>query len=264
MSIQSSEEYEKQGLSLLHSERPAEALAVFAEGMRRFPGDADLAMGTAMARLGMGDFIHATEILERLSVSHPGSAETLQALAEAYLARGMIGEAVRAANSAADGAKEDARQLSRLGRSFYSWRRYREAVPYYELATEASPDWSEAWFGLGACRWALNQAAGAESALRRAARLDPKDWQAKQFLGCLLCDVGRKDEARGMLEAVPLDVPWQRPALERLVALSWWPSDEKRARRMEDLWRGTMGGAAPRGMTDVMAEVSGKMDGPFA
>lgn len=261
MSIQSSEEYEKQGLRLLHSERPADALAVFEEGMRRFPGDADLTMGTAMAHLGMGDFVRATEILEDLSLKNR-SAETLQALAEAYLARGMVSEAVRAGKEAAAGARDDARQLSRLGRTFYSRRRYREALPFYELAAEASPEWSETWFGLGACQWALRQAASAEAALRRAVQLDPADWQAKQFLGCVLCDVGRKDEARAMLETVPLDVPWQKPALERLVALAWWPSDEKKSRQMEELWQRTMGSAAPRGALDVMAEVSKKLDEP--
>lgn len=263
MSIQSSEEYEKQGLRLLQDERPAEALAVFVEGVRRFPGDADLTMGTAMAHLKMGDFVQASEILETLSVTHP-SAETLQALAESYLARGMVGEAVRAAKQAAAGAKDDARQLSRLGRSFYSRRRYREALPFYELAAEASPEWSETWFGLGACQWALRQAASAEAALRRAVELDPKDWQAKQFLGCVLCDVGRKDEARAMLESVPLDAPWQKPALERLVALAWWPSDEARSRQMETLWQKTMGTAAPKGALDVMAEVSRKLEEPPA
>jgi len=260
MSIQSSEEYEKQGLRLLQAEQPAEALAVFEEGTRRFPGDADLTMGTAMAHLRMGDYVRACEILEDLARTRPGSAETLQALAEAYLARGMVAEAVRAAGEAAAGARSDGRQLSRLGRSFYSRRRYREALPFYELAAEAAPDWSEAWFGLGACQWALRQAASAEAALRRAVELDPKDWQARQFLGCVLCDVGRKDEARAMLESVPLDAPWQKPALERLVALAWWPSDEARSRQMETLWQRTMGTAAPKGALDVLAEVSRRMD----
>lgn len=261
MSIQSSEEYEKQGLRQLHSGRPADALATFEEGMRRFPGDADLTMGTAMAHLGMGDYVRATEILEELNLRNR-SPETLQALAEAYLARGMVHEAVRAGKEAAAGARDDARQLSRLGRTFYSRKRYREALPFYELAAEASPDWSETWFGLGACQWALRQAASAEAALRRAVELDPQDWQAKQFLGCVLCDVGRKDEARAMLQSVPLDAPWQKPALERLVALAWWPSDEKQSRQMEELWQRTMGGAAPRGALDVMAEVSRKLEEP--
>ena len=55
MSIQSSGDYEERGLRLLHAGRAEEALTVFEEGERRFPGDAELLMGTAMARLRMGD-----------------------------------------------------------------------------------------------------------------------------------------------------------------------------------------------------------------
>lgn len=262
MSIQSSEEYEKQGLRLLQDERPADALELFEEGMRRFPGDADLTMGTAMAHLRLGDFARSCEILEDLRRTQPGSGETLQALAEAYLSRGMTAEAVRAAKEAVEKARDDARLLSRLGRAFYSRRKYAEALPLYELSAEASPDWSEAWFGLGACQWALRQSASAEAALRRAVELDPKDWQARQFLGCVLCDVGRKKEAREMLESVPLDAAWQKPALERMIAMSWWPSDPKRSAQMEALWQSVMGHAAPRGALDAMEEASRMMDEP--
>ena len=260
MSIQSSEEYEKQGLRLLQDELPADALKTFEEGVRRFPGDADLTMGTAMAHLRLGDFARSCEILEDLRLARPRSGETLQALSEAYLSRGMVAEAVRAADEAVEAGREDSRLLSRLGRGFYSRKRYAEALPYYESAAEASPEWSEAWFGLGACQWALRQSASAEAALRRSVELDPRDWQARQFLGCVLCDVGRKKEAREMLESVPLDAPWQRPALERLIAMSWWPSDAARGAQMERLWRTVMGGAAPRGALDAMEEASRKME----
>jgi tetratricopeptide (TPR) repeat protein len=260
MSIQSSEDYENQGLRLLQAERPADALKVFEEGIRRFPGDADLTMGTAMSYLRLGDFPRSCEILEDLRRTQPRSGETLQALAEAYLSRGMLAEAVRAANEAVEGGRDDSRLLSRLGRAFYSKGRYAEALPLYELAAEASPDWSEAWFGLGACQWALRQSASAEAALRRAVELAPTDWQARQFLGCVLCDVGRKKEALEVLESIPLDAPWQKPALERMIAMSWWPSDPSRSRQMESLWQKVMGGAAPRGALDVLEEVSRKME----
>ena len=260
MSIQSSEEYEKEGLRLLKAERPADALELFEEGMRRFPGDADLTMGTAMAHLRLGDFARSCEILEGLRRARPGSGETLQALAEAYLSRRMPAEAVHAADEAAESGRDDSRLLSRLGRAFYSRRYYAQALSYYELAAETSPEWSEAWFGLGACPWALRQSASAEAALRRAVELDPKDWQARQFLGCVLCDLGRKKEALEMLESVPLDAPWQKPALERMIAMSWWPSDAKRGAQMEALWRRVTGGASPRGALDAMEEASRKMD----
>ncbi len=264
MSIQSSEDYENQGLRLLQSEQPADALLVFEEGVRRFPGDADLTMGTAMARLRLGDFANASEILEDLRRTRSRDPEVLQALAQSYLERGLLPDAVKVAHEAAEIARQDAKQLSRLGREFYSRRLYREALPFYELAAEASPEWSETWFGLGACQWALRQAASAEAALRRAVELDPADWQARQFLGCVLCDVGRKDEARAMLQSVPLDAPWQKPALERLVAMAWWPSEGSKSREMEELWARTMGNVAPNNARDVMAEVSRKMDGPSA
>ena len=260
MFMQSSEEYEDQGRRLLQAERPADALRMFEEGMRLFPGDADLAMGTAMAHLRMEDFPRACEILEDLRRTRPRSGETLQALAEAYLSRGMLAEAVRAAQEAAEGGRDDSRLLSRLGRAFYSRRRYAEALSYYELAARASPEWSEAWFGLGACQWALRQPASAEASLRRAVELDPKDWQARQFLGCVLCDVGRKTEALLMLESIPLDAPWQKPALERMIAMSWWPSDAKRGARIETLWRTVMGGGSARGARDAMEEASRRME----
>jgi len=259
MSSQSSEDYENKGIRLLHSERAAEALEVFEDGSRRFPGDADLLMGTAMAHLNMGDFARSCEILEGLGRSQR-SGETLQALAEAYLGRGMTAEALRAAEEAADGARGDARLLYRLGRVFYSRRRYKDALAFYERSAKAAPEWSEAWFGLGACQWSLGQGASAEAALRRAVELEPKDWQARQFLGCALCDMGRREEGRAMLESVPLDAPWQKPALERLIALAWWPADAERGRQMEELWSRVMGGAPPKGALDVMAEVSRKME----
>jgi Flp pilus assembly protein TadD len=259
MSIQSSEDYENKGIRLLRDERAAEALEVFEEGARRFPGDADLLMGAAMAHLNLGAFGRSCEILEGLEPSQR-SGETMQALAEAYLGRGMESEALRVAQEAADAARGDARLLYRLGRVFYSRRRYREALAFYERSAEAAPDWSEAWFGLGACQWSLKQGASAEAALRRAVELAPEDWQARQFLGCALSDLGRKAQAREMLESVPLDAPWQKPALERLIALAWWPSDEKRGRDMETLWRRTMGAAPPKGALDVLEEVSRKME----
>lgn len=259
MSIQSSGDYEERGLSLLHAGRAEEALSVFEEGERKFPGDAELLMGKAVARLRMGDFAGSCGILEGLRKVRP-TAEGLQALSEAYLERGMLQQAMDVAVEAAQGVGPDARFLYRLGRAFYTRHLYGEALPFYERAAEIAPAWAEAWFGLGACQWAMRQAASAEAALRRAVELEPTDWQAKQFLGCVLCDVGRKEEAKTMLESIPLEAPWQKPALERLVAMSWWPKDAARSRAMEVAWRKVMGASLPAGASDMLEEVSRKME----
>jgi tetratricopeptide (TPR) repeat protein len=257
MSIHTSGEYEERGRGLLGAGRASEALALFEEGCRKFPGDQDLLMGTAMALLKLARFEDACTVLEELKRGHP-SSEVLRALVEGYLGRGLLEDAKAAADEAAKA--DDAREIYAIARSFYGRGRYRESFPLYERAAEVAPDWSEAWFGLGACEWAMKRPAAAEAALRRAIELAPEDWQARQFLGCVLCDQGRKEEARAMLESVPLDAPWQKPALERLVAVSWWPTDPKRSRQLETLWRRVMGGAPPTGALDVLAEVSRKMD----
>ncbi|MDE2490454.1 MAG: tetratricopeptide repeat protein [Elusimicrobia bacterium] len=259
MSSYTSEEYEDKGLGLLRAGRPAEALAAFEEGERRFPGDADLLMGTAMARRDLGDAEGARVVLEGLRRTRTAGGEVGLALVETYLDLGRMPEALEAARESA-GRGTDAPQLNRLARAFYSRRFYREAFPLYERAAEAAPEWSEAWFGLGACQWALRQPAAAEAALRRAVELAPEDWQARQFLGCVLCDQGRRVEAKAMLESVPLDASWQKPALERLVALSWWPSDAERSRALEVLWRRVVGGAPPVGALEALAEASRKME----
>lgn len=262
MSIQSSGEYQDRGLELLMADDAEAALAVFEEGARKFPGDAELNLGRALTLNRLGEYVRSCEILEGLR-DMPGQQEdVLTGLVEAYLGRGLTAQARAAAHEAAEGpAKHDAETLCRLGRVFYEKKRFDEALPYYERAAELSPKWGEAWFGLGACQWALAHAAGAEAALRRAVELEPKDWQARQFLGCLLHDMGRKDDARATLEAVPLDVPWQKPALERLVALAWWPKDPEKKRQLETLWRTVMGGAPrPGGMLDVLEELSRRLD----
>lgn len=262
MSIQSSGEYQDRGLELLLADNPEEALAVFEEGARKFPGDAELNLGRALTLNRLGEFVRAGEILEGLRGTPTQIEDVLTGLTESYLGRGMVVQARAIAQEAAEGpAKHDAETLCRLGRVFYAKKRFGDAEPFYERAAELSPKWGEAWFGLGACQWAMHHAAGAEAALRRAVELEPEDWQARQFLGCLLHDMGRKNDARTMLEKVPLNVPWQKPALERMVAMAWWPKEPERKQQMETLWRDVMGGA-PRGggVMDVLEEVSRKME----
>lgn len=261
MSIQSSGEYQDRGLELLLADNAEEALAIFEEGARKFPGDAELNLGRALTLNRLGEYVRACEILEGLRGTSAQLEDVLSGLVEAYLGRGMIAQAKGAAKDAIDGpAKFDAETLCRLGRLFYMKKRGRDALALYERAAEVSPDWGEAWFGLGACQWSLGHAAGAEAALRRAVELAPRDWQARQFLGCVLHDLGRKKDAREMLEAVPLDVAWQKPALERMVAMAWWPQDADKRKQMESLWRSVMGGAPGRGAMDVLEEVSRKME----
>lgn len=259
MPIRTSGEYEENGAELLRTDRFAEALALFEEGVRHYPGDVDLTLGMAMAHLSLGESGRACAILDDLKRARPESEDILRALVEAYLTRDMTDAAVRAATEAI-AHNPDAKTMNRFARVFYNFKRYAQALPFYERAAEAAPNWSEAWFGLGACQWAMNRRASAEAALRRAVELDPKDWLARQFFGCALSDMGRREEATRMLDSIPLDAPWQKPALERLVAMSWWPDDPARGRAIEELWRRVVGGTLPSQALQVLEEVSRPLD----
>lgn len=261
MSIQSSGEYQERGLQLLLADKAEEALAIFEEGARKFPGDAELNLGRALTLNRVGEYVRASEILEGLRHTPTQIEDVLTGLTEAYLGRGMTAQAMSAALEAAEGpAKTDAETLCRLGRAFYQRRRYRDALPFYEKAAEVDAKCGEAWFGLGAAQWMLKHSAGAEAALRRAVELEPNNWDARQFLGCVLHDLGRKADAREMLEAVPLDVEWQKPALERMVAMAWWPQDAEKRAKMEALWKKATGRPAPRKTLDLLEEVSRKFE----
>jgi len=213
MSIQSSGEYQDRGLELLLADNAEEALSVFEEGARKFPGDAELNLGRALTLNRLGEYVRSCELLEGLRGTSTQIEDVLSGLVEAYLGRNMIAQAKAAAKDALDGpAKHDAETLCRLGRLFYMKKRTRDALPFYERAAELAPKWGEAWFGLGACQWALKHAAGAEA------------------------------------------------ALERMVAMAWWPQDAEKRKQMESLWKSVMGGAPGRGAMDVLEEVSRKME----
>lgn len=258
MSISSSGEYEQRASKLLRADRAREALEVFEEGARRFPGDEDLLVGAAMAKGRLGDNAGACDILEAVRARNPRCQDAILGLVDCYLARGMDPEAAKVGFAAAQD-ETDAKALSRLARVFYSARRWALALPHYEAATRISPEWGESWFGLGACLWAMGKSEAAEDALRHAVALEPRDWQARQYWGCVLHDMGRKAEARAALEAVPLDAEWQKPALERLVAMAWWPGDPERKKAMESLWAKAAGRGSGAGL-ELLEEVGRKLD----
>lgn len=235
MFIHNSGEYEDRGRALLFADRAEEALAVFDEGARRFPGDADLGLGRALALSRLGEHERAAEALETL-LARRRTPEVLRALAEARLGVGRVAEAAAAAAQAAVAQGADERDAYGLARIFYERRLYKEALPFYERAAALAPGWAEAWFGVGACLWLLRRGPAAEEALRRAAALDPADHQARQFWGCVLHDLGRRAEALAALEQVPADAKWQPAALERLIALGGWPKDAERRRALELAW----------------------------
>jgi tetratricopeptide (TPR) repeat protein len=100
--------------------------------------------------------------------------------------------------------------------------------------------------------------AEAEAEIREAIRLDAEYWPAYQYLGNLLYEQDRKEEAREALDRVPLDVTWHRLALERLVSMC--PEERPKRRTLEAMLRRSPRRTGKRGVAEMMAQLEKRFD----
>lgn len=225
-----SNEYDDTGRKLFLNGRYEEALEMFREGLRRFPGDEDLELGIGMCQARLGNVVPAIETLEALKARRPDWGDVLLGLTDAYLKLGRTQVARECAEEATKG-ETDASFIHEVARLFFDHRRFPDAERMYRRATALGEPYAPAWLGLGACLHRLGNLKDAEAAIREAIKIDPEYWPASQYLGNLLYELDRKQEAREVLDRVPLDVTWHRLALERLVGMS--PEEQPKRRAME-------------------------------
>jgi tetratricopeptide (TPR) repeat protein len=92
------------------------------------------------------------------------------------------------------------------GLGFLSRDEWTKAVPYFERATDADPDYAEAWYQTGFCYGMLGRHNEALKASRQALRLKP-DWsEAYVNIGASLYALGQfKDAVEAYRQAIKLD-----------------------------------------------------------
>jgi tetratricopeptide (TPR) repeat protein len=99
---------------------------------------------------------------------------------------------------------------------------YREAVQRARAALALKPDYGFAYMTLGLSLKGLAQRGDALTALREAIRCNPEHAELHFYLGELLIEDGRRNEAREQferaLEMAPANVPWHSRALAGLAA----------------------------------------------
>lgn len=247
-----SNEYDDQGRKLFLNGRFEEALEMFREALRRFPGDEDLMLGIGMCQARLGNVILAVETLEALRAKRPDWGDVLLGLTDAYLKLGRV-QAAREAAAEATKSEDDPSFIHEVARLFFDHRRYVEAEALYRRAGEQHEPYPPAHLGLGACLHRQGNLVAAEKAIREAIKIDAEYWPACQYLGNLLYELDRKQEARAVLERVPLDVTWHRLALERLVTMS--PQEQPKRRAMEDMLRRSPTRRGARGVAGLIAQI---------
>ena len=228
MEHKDSEVFEAEGRRLLAEGQADKALLVFRDGLTRFPDDADLLLGSALAHLEMGDFVQGCELLEPLAARFPGWAEVSESLVEACLRMGRTGKAVEAAEKAASQPEADHESVHLLGYMLFVHGHYAEAARCYERAARLNPTYAPARMGLAACRHRLGKKDEAVSLLQDLIRRAPDYWEAYAYLGNLLCDEGRVPEGKAVLEKIPLERLWDPTAIRRLLDLACKGSPRRR------------------------------------
>jgi len=214
-----SSEYEEKARGLLFDGRPDEALSLFGEGLKKFPEDPELLMGRGMTLLALKKFILAIPLFNELLDKHPERTDAYQGLAEAYLSLGKMENAIKAVRKACGPEEKDADFLHGLGHMLYSHRLFEEAEQCYRRAIEEDRAHGHAWIGLASSLHRRGLIDEAISELSEAVydRL-PGFWEAYSYLGCLLFDAGRDEEANTLLKKIPLDELRDPTAVKRLLS----------------------------------------------
>jgi len=218
MTYDSSDGYESAAIEILFSGKPQEALQLFEEGLRRFPDDPDLLLGCGMALNDLQRHAEAREIFARIVAEKPNLTDALQGLAEAELALGDLKAGAEAARRACDHPGENNIEfVHSLALLLYRNKLFTDAEHCYRRAVEIDRAHGHSWLGLASSLHQQERRDEAIQLLKEAVedRL-PGFWEAYSYLGCMLCDAGRVDEAVNLLEKIPLDELRDPAAVRRL------------------------------------------------
>lgn len=225
---------------------PAAAANNCAEACKRLVGEANAFAGQGRFQEALAKFKEAEQAEPQASVPLSSAAALVLHLSGQVkpeqrnqlrdMARAL---ATRAAGLAADDpmAQETLRMLdedapsplrvpnaaaARLvaeAESLFAQRKFKEALPKYEAAMAADPQYSGSWIGAGDCHFLQQDWARAEALFQRAAEVEPRNAQAWRFLADARLHQGKRREAEAALLSAIAAGPSQRPNWSRMAEL---------------------------------------------
>lgn len=122
-------------------------------------------------------------------------------LGDSYLVRGQFGLARAKYQKALDLNPSEWRLEYKIGVILLHQNAPGDALPYFRAMTARDPMNSRGWEGEGRALLAAKEHEGAETALKKAVRLDSGNWQAQLALGMLYDDLGQLDAALAAFQA---------------------------------------------------------------
>jgi tetratricopeptide (TPR) repeat protein len=148
-----------------------------------------------------GNFVKASQILEKASREGPADSDLLFCLGSARLEKGDFREAEQALRAAAEKSPEQAGVHHVLGNLLNLTARHREAVVELRQAADLDGSSADVWLDLAQALAADGRPAEAEESCRKSIRLAPDRAAAHLTLGRILRTEGKAEEAATELAA---------------------------------------------------------------
>jgi arylsulfatase A-like enzyme/Flp pilus assembly protein TadD len=199
-------------LSLLQREagRLPEALKTAERALALAPDDAQTASTVASHLNDLGRFRESAELLEPYAGRSEPSLDVLLTRGAALAETQRTDEALAVFRRALDLAPTSARILVDVGNVHLAARQYEPAREAFDQAIARQPDLARAHNGLGVLAAETGHLDEAVARWKKAAELDPQDWDTLYNLGRALRRAGRDAEARPYVERFAREAP---PAL---------------------------------------------------
>ena len=187
------------GATALEMDLLIDALPVFEQLHKDYPGQAAYLYGLAAVRLRKGDRADAARLMKEYVVARPKDASGLYLLGAALHSLNQFAEA-RAALERSLELLADTDTEYLLGVTRYDAGDRTGAIEMLRRVVQARPELSAAHTALGTAYRDEGNFESARGSLERAIALDPKDLRAHYQLGLVYGKLGEKEAAKRMLD----------------------------------------------------------------
>lgn len=217
------EEYDEQAHHLYQMGEYDRALELLKEGLSLYPNSLELLLGLGYTRLAREEFVWAKIAFERALAIEPNDDDARAGLGEVLLRFGQHDRALELFNEVKEGVPPlravDAEQLIGIGRALYREQLYREALDFFDTALALSPLSADGYTSRAYTLHRLNATGEAIEDLIIALELNSEHTEARIYLGHLLYDQGKWEDALDHFEAIPLEEQWDALAVCRVLEL---------------------------------------------
>lgn len=187
-------------LSLIAARQPARAAALLGPLTRAHPDAPTFASTYAQALMQSGDVRRALTAFRQAIVRWPRDADLYHGLAIAARSAGRRAEALQAEQAAIVNRPDHAAAHNGLGLLAIDEAEFGAAADAFDRATALDPTNAAYWTNLGNARRGAGDLAGAQAAYTQALALDPSSADAANGLGVVLVQSGKPRDAIPWLE----------------------------------------------------------------